>query len=156
MPANARKRWQDVDKGQIPVENLIRDFLMYQEDRNHSPKTVKWYREMLGRFAASLGPAAVLQNLDIDAVRAYQRANRTAGGSKFSQHAYARTVKTFLRWLGPRPTSIKSSGARSSCLRCRATTTWRSKCSTTRRLSTCCRCSTRGRTWVAATGASSA
>jgi integrase/recombinase XerC/integrase/recombinase XerD len=33
-------------------------------------------------------------------VRRYQRSNRERGASKFSQHAYLRSVKTFLRWLG--------------------------------------------------------
>jgi hypothetical protein len=34
MPANARTRWQDVDKSEIPVTQLVRSFLMYQEDQN--------------------------------------------------------------------------------------------------------------------------
>lgn len=99
MPSSKR-RWQDVDKSEIPVENLIRSFLMYQEDQNHSPKTVKWYTEILGRFDRFLGERTQLRDISISAVRAYQRANRQAGGSKFSHHAYTRTVKTFLRWLG--------------------------------------------------------
>ena len=35
---------------------------MHQEDRNHSPKTARWYSDMLGRFAESLGPDARLRD----------------------------------------------------------------------------------------------
>jgi hypothetical protein len=55
-----RRGWMDVDKSDIRVSELVRNYLMHQEDRNHSPETVRWYRDMLGRFAASLGPDARL------------------------------------------------------------------------------------------------
>ena len=45
-------------------------------------------------------PLRQMKDLPIEAVRRYQRASREKGGSKFSQHAYLRSVKTFLRWLG--------------------------------------------------------
>src|SRR5690606_24497161 len=80
--------------------DLIKSFLMYQEDQNHSPKTVEFYSDNLGRFAKFLGARPTVAKLTLDAVRQYQRANRQAGGSKFSHHAYTRSVKTFLRWLG--------------------------------------------------------
>jgi site-specific recombinase XerD len=94
------RRWQDVDKTQIPVTKLVRSFLMYQEDRNHSPKTVEWYEGMLGRFSRFLGEDAKAGELDIEAVRRYQRFLRGERLSKFTLHAYSRTLKTFLRWLG--------------------------------------------------------
>jgi hypothetical protein len=46
-----------VNKSDIPVSDVLQAFLMHNEDRNHLPKTVRWYSEMLGRFAASLGPS---------------------------------------------------------------------------------------------------
>jgi len=88
-----------VDKTGIPVTDLVRSFLMYQEDRNHSPKTVRWYRDMLGRFAEFLGEDARLRDVTVDSIRAYQRASRELDVTKFTLHAYARTLKTFLRWL---------------------------------------------------------
>jgi site-specific recombinase XerD len=88
-----------VDKSDIAVTDLVQAFLMYNEDRNHSPKTVRWYGEMLGRFTAWLGPEARLRAVDADALRGYQRSLRGDGLSKFTLHAYARTLKTFLRWL---------------------------------------------------------
>jgi site-specific recombinase XerD len=98
--AAKRSRWQDVDKSEIPVKQLIQSFLLYQEDQNHTPKTVEFYDEKLNRFLRVLGEDAHLKDLSIEAVRRYQRASRERGGSKFSQHAYMRSVKTFLRWLG--------------------------------------------------------
>ncbi len=88
-----------MDKSDIAVTDLVQAFLMYNEDRNHSPKTVRWYGEMLGRFSAWLGPEARLRAVDADALRGYQRSLRGDGLSKFTLHAYARTLKTFLRWL---------------------------------------------------------
>jgi site-specific recombinase XerD len=98
--ASKRSRWQDVDKAEIPVKQLIKSFLLYQEDQNHTPKTVEFYNEKLNRFLKVIGEEAKLRDLSIEAVRRYERASRERGGSKFSQHAYMRSVKTFLRWLG--------------------------------------------------------
>ena len=100
MPSRrSRRRWQDVDKKDIPIRGLVQSFLMHQEDRNHSPKTVRWYSDMLGRFADALGPEARTRDIDAEAIRRYLRSVRANGFSKFTNHAYARTLKTFLRWL---------------------------------------------------------
>jgi site-specific recombinase XerD len=89
-----------VDKTQIPVTQLVKSFVMYQKDRNHSPKTVEWYEGMLGRFSRFLGEEAKAGQFDLEAVRRYQRFLRGEQPSKFTLHAYSRTLKTFLRWLG--------------------------------------------------------
>jgi integrase/recombinase XerC/integrase/recombinase XerD len=100
MSSRLRRRgWQDVDKSDILVTDLVQAFLMHHEDRNHSPKTVRWYNEMLGRFTAWLGPEARLRDVDGDTLRNYQRSLREGDLSKFTLHAYARTLRTFLRWL---------------------------------------------------------
>ena len=100
MPSRlSRSRWHDVDKSDIRVEDVVRSFLMYQEDRNHSPKTVRWYSDMVRRFAEWLGPNARLKDIDAEAVKGYARGVRSNGLSKFTCHSYIRTVKTFLRWL---------------------------------------------------------
>jgi integrase/recombinase XerC/integrase/recombinase XerD len=88
-----------VKQDDILVADLVRQYVMHHEDRNHSPKTVRWYSDMLGRFVASLSPDARLRDLGADAIRSYQRAVRESGKGKFTIHAYARTLKTFLRWL---------------------------------------------------------
>ena len=91
--AAKRSRWQDVDKSETPVIDLIKSFLLYQEDQNHTPKTVKFYGDKLTRFLQNLGENARLRDLSIEAVRRYQRASRERDGSKLSQHAYMRSVK---------------------------------------------------------------
>lgn len=93
------RRWHEVDKSEIPLEKLIGSFLTNQEDRNHSPKTVRWYADMLGRFARFLGEDARLRDLTLDAVRSYQHEVHATDASKFTRHAYIRTLKTFVRWL---------------------------------------------------------
>ena len=72
------RRWQDVDKTEIPVTKLIKSFLMYQEDRNHSPQTVKWYEGMLGRFSRFLGEEAKTGGLDLEVISASSVASNTA------------------------------------------------------------------------------
>jgi site-specific recombinase XerD len=99
MRKRSRRSWHDVDKSDIRLEDVLRSFLMHQEDRNHSPKTVRWYSDMLGRFVEALGPEARLRDIDAAAVRRYLRGVRSNGLSKFTVNAYARTLKTFLRWL---------------------------------------------------------
>ena len=99
MSRTRRQGWCNVDKADIPVSDVLQAFLMHNEDRNHSPKTVRWYSEMLGRFAASLRPDARVGDIAPDAIRSYQRGLRDSKRSKFTLHAYARTLKTFLRWL---------------------------------------------------------
>ncbi|MCH8065334.1 MAG: tyrosine-type recombinase/integrase [Chloroflexi bacterium] len=94
-----RRGWHDVDKTDIRVSELLQQFLMHQEDRNHSPKTVRWYSDMLGRFVTSLPTEARLRDIDAASIRVYLHDNRQNGASKFTLHAYARTLKTFLRWL---------------------------------------------------------
>src|SRR4051794_465301 len=93
MPAK-RKGWQDVDKRDIPVKQLIHSFLVSQEDQNHPPKTVQFIRREAqplpsrSRRARQIGP----QHRSSAALSA---ASREKGGAKFSQHAYMRSVKTF-------------------------------------------------------------
>lgn len=82
--AMAMRRWHKTD-------------FSYSEDRNHSPKTVRWYSDMLGRFADALGPEARTRDIDAESIRRYLRSVRANGFSKFTIHAYARTLKTFLR-----------------------------------------------------------
>ena len=67
-----RRGWHDVDKSDIRVSELVQDFLMDQEDRNHSPKTVRWYSDMLGRFAAFLSAEARLRDIDAAAPAALE------------------------------------------------------------------------------------
>lgn len=100
MPSRTRrKRWQDVNKRDIPLENVLRAYLLHHEDRNHSAKTIRWYSDMLNRFMKFAGPDTKIGEIDTDAIRNYLREVRRHDFKQFTMHAYARTIKTFLRWL---------------------------------------------------------
>ncbi len=57
-----------MDEQDIKLSSLIQLYLMYGEDRNFSPKTVRWYSDMLRRFSEALGPEATIKDID-DAIR---------------------------------------------------------------------------------------
>jgi site-specific recombinase XerD len=100
MPSRMqRKRWQDLNKRDIPLENAVRAYLLHHEDRNHSAKTVRWYSDMLNRFLTFVGPDTKIGEIDADIIRNYLREIRRRDFKQFTMHAYARTLKTFLRWL---------------------------------------------------------
>jgi site-specific recombinase XerD len=100
MPSRTqRKRWQDLNKRDIPLENAVRAYLLHHEDRNHSAKTVRWYSDMLNRFLTFVGPDTKIGEIDADIIRNYLREIRRRDFKQFTMHAYARTLKTFLRWL---------------------------------------------------------
>jgi site-specific recombinase XerD len=88
-----------VDKSDVRLDSVIQLYLMYQEDKNHSPKTVRWYSDLLRRFCEHLGPDSTIKDITPDAIKGYSRSFRERGLSKFTYHAYARTLKTFLKWL---------------------------------------------------------
>ncbi len=54
MASRSRRRWRDVNKCDLTLEAAISLFLMNQESRNYSPKTVRWYSDLIGRFAELL------------------------------------------------------------------------------------------------------
>lgn len=100
MPSRTRrKRWHDVDKSDVRLNSVIQMYLMYQEDKNHSPKTIRWYSDLIRRFAEYLAPDAQIKDITPGVIKEYNRAVRQRGLSKFTNHAYARTLKTFLKWL---------------------------------------------------------
>lgn len=99
MPTSRQKGWKKVHTSEIPVTDLVKQFVMSREDLNHSPRTVQWYDTMLRRFASSLGSNARLGDINSESVRNFQRCVRESGKGKFTVHAYARSPKTFLRWL---------------------------------------------------------
>lgn len=86
-------------KQDIPLDSAVRAYLLHHEDKNHSPKTIRWYSDMLDRLVAFVGKDAVVDTLDGDTIRTYLREVRRRDFKQFTFHAYARTLKTFLLWL---------------------------------------------------------
>lgn len=89
MAARRRRKvtWPIVNKDDIPLRSVIEEYLQYHDGLNHSPKTVRWYSDMLGRFADALGPEARTRDIDAETVRRYLRSVRANGFSKFTVHA---------------------------------------------------------------------
>ena len=88
-----------MNKGDLTLEAAMSLFLMNRESRNYSPKTVRWYNDMIGRFAEWFGVDEKIASIDANAIKEYARCVRDRDLSKFTRHAYMRTLKTFLRWL---------------------------------------------------------
>ena len=85
MAARRRRKvtWPKMNKDDIPLRNVIGEYLQYHDGLNHSPKTVRWYSDILLALNAFLGAEAQLADLTVPRLRAYQshlRTRRLAGG----------------------------------------------------------------------------
>src|SRR3990172_2500882 len=74
MAAHARRKvsWHNVNKDDIPLSSVIDEYLQYHDALNHSPKTVRWYSDILSALNDFLGADARLRELAVQRVRAYQ------------------------------------------------------------------------------------
>jgi site-specific recombinase XerD len=93
---------------EIPLKQLIAEFRLSNESRNLSPKTVRWYEDLLAAFRAWLeseGPP-VLGDLTLGRAQTYvrylqERPNRHTGRplSTHAVHAHVRVLKVFASYL---------------------------------------------------------
>ncbi|MEX0799587.1 MAG: phage integrase SAM-like domain-containing protein [Dehalococcoidia bacterium] len=94
-----------MDETGIPLRDLISEYLQYHDGLNHSPATTRWYADILFPLNAFLGEEAVLADLTVPRLRAYQshlRSRRLDDDRPLSDetlHAHARAIRTFLSWL---------------------------------------------------------
>ena len=68
MASRSRRRRRDVNKGDLTLEAALSLFLMNRDSRNYSPKTVRWYSDMLGRFAEWFGADEKIASIDANAI----------------------------------------------------------------------------------------
>ena len=61
--------WNQVDKTQIRLERLVEEYLLVCRSEGKSPKTLRGYREKLGRFCKWLN--GTLADFTLQAVRIY-------------------------------------------------------------------------------------
>ncbi len=54
MKSGKNFRWSDVAKNSISLEDLVKYYETYHRSEGSSPKTVQWYREVLGSFVGWL------------------------------------------------------------------------------------------------------
>jgi len=116
MARNKAVRWDELDKQDTPLEKLVLQFEVFNRSEGKTPKTVSWYRTILGLFVDYLRNHDIeplLKNLDIDVVRGYiiylQGSKRyddhpyTPKQEELlppvSIHGYIRAIKTFFNWL---------------------------------------------------------
>ena len=107
MTAQPRRKvtWQTVKKQEIKLSAVIEEYLQYHDGLNHSPKTIRWYADILGALNSFLGDAATIGDVAVPRLRAYQshlRARRKPDGRPLSDeslHDYVRGIKAFLAWL---------------------------------------------------------
>ncbi|MEE8201093.1 MAG: hypothetical protein V3R29_07985 [Candidatus Acidoferrales bacterium] len=58
MAAKRRRRkvtWPIVNKDDIPLRNVIEEYLQYHDGLNHSLKTIRWYSDILSALNLFLG-----------------------------------------------------------------------------------------------------
>jgi site-specific recombinase XerD len=107
MAAQPRRKvtWKTVKKEELKLSAVIEEYLQHHDGLNHSPKTVRWYADIIGALSAFLGFDATLGDLTSARLRTYQshlRARRKPGGTPLSDdtlHDHARSIRTFLTWL---------------------------------------------------------
>jgi site-specific recombinase XerD len=84
-----------------PLDLHLQSFLLDREGARCSPATLVHYRYTVGSFVGWLREHSVNSPQDIrpDHIRAYLVDLQRRGLKDTSQHAHARGIKTFLRWL---------------------------------------------------------
>ena len=102
------------ERMEATVSELIDRFLITKRTENCSPRTIDWYRQMLGRFARFVGENTPMSSLTLDDARRFvadlqsqtqrlvnhRNAHVKEGGlSPYTISCYVRPLKTFSRWL---------------------------------------------------------
>lgn len=107
MAAKFRRRttWQTLRKEEIKLSQLLAEFLEYHEALNHSPKTVRWYADIITAVSRFIGQDPTLGDLTLPRIRAYQshlRKRTKPTGEPLSDKTlqdHARAIRIFLGWL---------------------------------------------------------
>lgn len=108
MAAKSRRRratWQNVHKNEIKLSQLLAEFLDYHEALNHSPKTVRWYSDIITALYRFIGPDPCLGEFTLQRIRAYQshlHKRTKPNGEPLSDKTlqdHARVIRIFLGWL---------------------------------------------------------
>lgn len=68
------RRWQELEKGNIPLGKLAKHFEAYNRSEGRSPRTVEWYCRVLRFFQKYLeeqGHSSKLGDLSLELVREF-------------------------------------------------------------------------------------
>ena len=117
MVATGRnRRWQKMDKSDVPLEKLAKHFEVHNRSEGKSPATVYWYQRVLiyfQNFLRAQGIPDTLDNLSLSVVRDFvlylQTKNKWEDHPKvttaqknisaISVQTYVRALKAFFNWL---------------------------------------------------------
>ncbi len=65
-------RWPRMDRSDIPLRDIVSEYLQYHDGLDHSPKTTRWYADVLFALNRFLGEEALLADLTGPRLRPYQ------------------------------------------------------------------------------------
>ncbi len=116
LKRSPKTRWERMQKTELTLDELTRLIVNTKRSEGKSPKTIIWYQDGIGRFAAWLecqGLAPTLANFTLDLVRSYMV--DLQGRRRFDTHAtvptqaellsdhsinsYLRVLRAFSNWL---------------------------------------------------------
>ena len=84
----------------MTIQQAISEFLIEQQIRGNSPKTLRYYRNSLEQFAQYSGADYVVASLTVQHLRGYYVHLADRGTlSTISIQTYIRALRAFLRWL---------------------------------------------------------
>ena len=82
----------------MTLQDAIAGFLIEQQIRGNSEKTLVYYRSSLSRAAAFLGEGLSLDDLTLSRLREYYLSLREKGLSSVTLQSYIRALRSFLTW----------------------------------------------------------
>lgn len=109
-------RWQELDKGNIPLERLAQHFEAFNRSEGKSPRTIEWYCKVIAylvKYLRQEGRSTLLADVNILVVRDFilylQNKTRWAGHpnmpspkgnlAAISIQNYVRGLRAFFNWL---------------------------------------------------------
>jgi len=110
------QRWEELDKRNIPLEQLIRHYEVYNRSEGKSPRTISWYTDNLTKFTRFLqngGSPVHLADVGIGEAREFilylqQKRKwddsdtirtRDENLSPYTIQGYVRSMRAFYSWL---------------------------------------------------------
>src|SRR3954469_14515301 len=109
----AKQNWRTMDKSHTPLEQLRREFGLFNRTTNKSPRTVAWYDDKLLSLQRFLSDEATLADFTVANARAfiagmqarttlYPNTSRIARDGSLSSayiQGFARSFRAFSSWL---------------------------------------------------------
>lgn len=81
------------------LQSAVNEFMIVQQIRGNTPKTLRYYTQSLGKFAAFASSNLDLSAVDLALLRSYYLSLVESGGLRStSVQSYIRAVRAFLRW----------------------------------------------------------